>query len=304
MILNIAKICDSRQQTISFLRDKGLIVKSRACQICCKEMKQTSKKQLSDGIVWQCSKGCQTQSIRKDSIFEATKLPLEISLLTLYMYCCDTPAYLAHRLIGQDNIDYNSILKWYDMFRKLCSTVLINNPLVFDESVFIGSEKCEIEIDECYLGKKAKNDKGTSKQDNLVFGIVEKAGKKCVLYLVESASRDQLLPLIEKHVPKTTTIFHDGLATYSKLHELGYKHEVVYHNREFVTKEGVHTNTIEGLWGNFRQRIAMMHGMKNSSRLSAHMDEFSFRQNYKDKNGSIWDVWIEFSKQYSDWWKD
>jgi len=69
--------------------------------------------------------------------------------------------------------------------------------------------------------------------------------------LVESDSRDQVLPLIEKHVPKTTTIFHDGLATYSKLHELRYKHEVGYRNRELVTKEGVHTNTFEGLWGKF-----------------------------------------------------
>jgi len=124
------------------------------------------------------------------------------------------------------------------------------------------------------------------------------------LYIVENARKETLLPLIEKHIPKNVVIYHDGLATYSNLHEIGYKHKVVFHNKKFVTKDGVHTNTIEGLWGNVRQKISSMHGLKSEARLAAYLDEFSFRQNFKDINGSIWDVFLDFSQQFDDWWKD
>uniref|UniRef100_A0A915KE75 ISXO2-like transposase domain-containing protein n=1 Tax=Romanomermis culicivorax TaxID=13658 RepID=A0A915KE75_ROMCU len=186
-----------------------------------------------------------------------------------------------------------TILAWYEKFRDLCSTFLISKPLIFDADVFIGDKAHEVEIDESFFGKKAKNDRGTSKQNCLVFGIIEKKGKKCVLYMVPTNSREILIPLIEKHIPKTTKIFHDGLSTYSKLHELGYEHSVVFHNKEFVTEDGVHTNTIEGAWGLVKQKIASMHGIKSHDRLAAHLDEFSFRQNFKDVKGSIFDIFIE-----------
>uniref|UniRef100_A0A915JNC2 ISXO2-like transposase domain-containing protein n=1 Tax=Romanomermis culicivorax TaxID=13658 RepID=A0A915JNC2_ROMCU len=51
--------------------------------------------------------------------------------------------------------------------------------------------------------------------------------------------------IFRKHISTDLTIRHDGLASYTQLEKYGYKHEVVFHNKEFVTDEGVHTNTIE-----------------------------------------------------------
>uniref|UniRef100_A0A915J066 ISXO2-like transposase domain-containing protein n=1 Tax=Romanomermis culicivorax TaxID=13658 RepID=A0A915J066_ROMCU len=114
---------------------------------------------------------------------------------------------------------------------------------------------------------------------------------KCALYVVPTNSREILFPLIEKHIPKTTKLYHDGLATYSNLDDLGY-----FHNKEFVGSDGMHTNTIEGLWGLIKQRMACMHGSKSIDRLEAHLDEFSFRQNFKDSNESINTAFIEMYK--------
>jgi len=173
MILEIARICQSRRSTIDFLTEKRIFHDSRNCEKCGQLMKQTVKSQLSDGFVWQCSKGCQMVSLRKNSFFEAGKIPLEMGVLVLFMFTCDTPAFIAHRLIGHDKIDYESVLIYYELYRKLCSTVLLNAPLFFNEDVFVNIDKPEVEIDECLFGKKAKNDRGTSKQTTLVFGIVE-----------------------------------------------------------------------------------------------------------------------------------
>ncbi len=125
--------------------------------------------------------------------------------------------------------------------------------------------------------------------------MVEKKGKKCIFYLVHSNSREDLLPLIKKHISTTVPVYHDGLATYSSLHVEGYKHFEVNHSLEFSTSDGVHTNTIEGLWGLMKQRIARMHGLKSYDGLAAHLDEFSYRQIYSEA-GSIWKNYVNHCK--------
>jgi len=96
-------------------------------------------------------------SIRNGSFLENCKVPPETIVLLLFMFSCDTPAYLAHRLIGHNEVDYDTILSYYELYRKLCSTVLLNIPLIFTDDVFVNLDQNEVEIDECLFGKKAKN---------------------------------------------------------------------------------------------------------------------------------------------------
>jgi hypothetical protein len=44
------------------------------------------------------------------------------------------------------------------------------------------------------------------------------------------------------------------------LQKVTYNHGTANHTIEFVTEDGVHTNTVEGLCGLIKQRIAFMHG--------------------------------------------
>jgi hypothetical protein len=54
--------------------------------------------------------------------------------------------------------------------------------------------------------------------------------------------------VIKKWIEPGTIIRTDGCKAYGKLNEMGYVHEVVNHSKEFVTKEGVHTNRFESMW--------------------------------------------------------
>lgn len=49
-------------------------------------------------------------------------------------------------------------------------------------------------------------------------------------------------------VHRGSIIRTDGWKAYEKLSEMGYVHQVVNHSKEFVTKEGVHTNRVESNW--------------------------------------------------------
>lgn len=66
-----------------------------------------------------------------------------------------------------------------------------------------------------------------------------------------------LLPIIERHVEKGSSIYSDGWSAYCPLNELGYRHFTVLHKYAFkktcVNKETneeveVHTNRIKGAW--------------------------------------------------------
>uniref|UniRef100_A0A915J3S7 Transposase n=1 Tax=Romanomermis culicivorax TaxID=13658 RepID=A0A915J3S7_ROMCU len=63
------------------------------------------------------------------------------------------------------------------------------------------TEEVNVELDESLMDKKAKNERDTLQQTHLLFGIVQRSGRKCVLYLIDNASKENLLPLIEKHIP-------------------------------------------------------------------------------------------------------
>ena len=73
--------------------------------------------------------------------------------------------------------------------------------------------------------------------------------------------------------------YHDEYSTYKKLDSIGYKHASVNHSKEFKSKDGVCTNTIEGLWGLMKNKIKVMHGIRQD-RLDAYLDEFSYQHYY------------------------
>jgi hypothetical protein len=145
-----------------------------------------------------------------------------------------------------------------------------------------------VEIDESWVGKKAKYHKGTSRSNTLVLGIVETHGRRCILYMIPRRDSDSIISKLKKHVASDCVVNHDDYSVYRNLQKYGYeKHGVVNHSLNFKSPDGVHTNTIEGLWGLFKQRISISHGC-HLDRYAVALDEFSYRQNNKDKHGSIW----------------
>lgn len=160
----------------------------------------------------------------------------------------------------------------------MCSWRHIQSPLIFTaEQISLINGETTVELDESLFGKKRKSvgehPRGAKHEKYSVFGIVEKSGRRSVLYIVPNRKRETLLPLIRKHISTDCHINHDGFVVYNNLAAEGYSHSVVNHNLEFVTPERIHTNTIEGLWGLIKQRIARMHGLPSVDSLAALLDD-------------------------------
>ena len=66
-----------------------------------------------------------------------------------------------------------------------------------------------------------------------IFGMVEVPTNRLVVYPVPDRSKETLLPLIQRHVAKGSTIYSDSWASYFTLNDLGYKHFTVIHKKSF-----------------------------------------------------------------------
>lgn len=95
-----------------------------------------------------------------------------------------------------------------------------------------------------------KFNKGRKVEGHWILGMIDVETKELRIAVCRNNSRsaEVMLPWIGKWVEKGSTIRTDCWAAYNKLEEMGYKHETVNHSKEFVTKEGIHTNLIESSW--------------------------------------------------------
>jgi IS1 family transposase len=145
-----------------------------------------------------------------------------------------------------------------------------------------GDVECgaNVELDESLFGKKCKYHKGKVHQRSWVFGIVERHSRNLVLEVVRKRDKATLMPIINEHVSKAAIINHDDWASYRSLANYGYQHKIVIHSKEFKSKDGAHTNTIEGVWGVLKQRLGRMHGLRHQF-LPLFLDEYSFRYSNK-----------------------
>jgi transposase-like protein len=85
-----------------------------------------------------------------------------------------------------------------------------------------------------------------------VLGGVERtARRKIFLAVVPCRNAETLTAVIRRFVKPGSLIYSDCWRAYSGLEDeegMRWVHEVVNHSVEFVTEDGVHTNSIEGMF--------------------------------------------------------
>lgn len=148
----------------------------------------------------------------------------------------------------------------------------------------------EVEVDETFIGGKARNMHATKKAakiqgrgpegKEIVFGIVERGGK-VVAGHVDTRKKESLQPLIRQNVEAGSAIFSDSLKSYDGL-ETEYQHAVIDHAVEYV-KGKVHTNTMENFWSLLKRGLHGTYISVEPFHLFRYLDEQTFRYNNRNE---------------------
>jgi transposase-like protein len=155
-----------------------------------------------------------------------------------------------------------------------------------------GGEGGEVEVDESFIGGKARNMHvserkrritGTGTKDKTaVMGILERGGKIRTT-VVPNRKRHALQAEVRKHVEAGSALYSDALLSYNGLAS-DYAHKVVDHAVQYVDGR-VHTNGLENFWSLLKRGISGTYVSVEPFHLHRYLDEQTFRyNNRKDMN--------------------
>lgn len=164
----------------------------------------------------------------------------------------------------------------------------------------------DVEVDETYIGGKARN-MHYAKRQRLMTVIRQDgkpsktnrwAGKVPVLGLLErgadGTSRVRTMPVadvrqhrlhqaVRENVEQGSTVYTDALHSYHGLTKYNYEHQVIDH-AEAYARENVHTNGLENYWSLLKRALGGTYVSVEPFHLFRYLDEQAFRFNNRVMN--------------------
>jgi transposase-like protein len=234
--------------------------------------------------VYKCRACNQPFSVTVGTVFERSHVPLTKWLLATALLTSSKKGMSSHQLSRMLGVTYKTA--WF-MSHRIREAM---KPAGSDAGP-LGGEGKIVEADETYIGKKDGKRKapkaGGYGHKRGVLSLVERGGK-IRSFKLGSASRDDIGPLVHKHVHTRSTLHTDGSNIYKGLAATG-AHEAVDHNKAYVREAAdgskVHTNTLEGFFSVFKRGMVGTYQHCGEQHLDRYLAEFDFRQNTRAKLG-------------------
>jgi len=226
--------------------------------------------------IWKCSKCRKQFSVKTKTVFEDSPITLDKWLAATWMLANCKNGISSYELARDLGVTQKSA--WFMLHRIRLAMQDENNG---------GKLSGEVEIDETFIGGKARNMHANVKERNLlsqgrgtenkeiVLGMIERGGKVRTMH-IPKRSKPVLQKQIRENVATDAAIFTDELKSYQGLSE--FQHEVINHAVEYV-RGNVHTNTMENFWSLVKRGLHGTYISVEPFHLFRYLDEQGFRYN-------------------------
>lgn len=227
---------------------------------------------------WKC-KACKKQfSVKVGTIFEDSPIALEKWLIALWMLVNCKNGISSYE-VGRD-LGITQKSAWFVLQR-------LRLALQAKSFVKMGGPGSEVEVDETFIGGKARNMhrdvhqrriSSTGMKDKTpVFGILERGGQVRAM-VIPTRRRHHVEAEIRNHIKANSAIYSDNLASYDLLKHQGFKHAVVDHAERYVDGQ-VHTNGLENFWSLLKRGLKGTYISVEPFHLFRYLDEQVWRYN-------------------------
>lgn len=220
-------------------------------------------------------------SVKIGSIMEDSPIPLDKWLATVWLIANAKNGVSSYEVARSIGVTQKSA--WFMLHRIR---------LAMEDGTFnkVGGT---VEVDETYIGGKARNMHKTKRDALNLNGMVGKAtvmgflergekGKSRVrATTIGDARRGTIDPKVRQTVEPGSNLFTDGMGSYRFLND-AYRHEVVNHDAGEYVREGVHTNGIENFWALLKRGLHGTYVSVEPFHLFRYLDEQVFRFNSRD----------------------
>ena len=240
---------------------------------------------VSTRRIWKCEQQHDHRqfSIKVGTIMEDSALGLDKWLTAIWM---------------QTNMK-NGVSSW-ELHRSLgitqkCAWHMLHRiRLALQDSVSGGKLSGEVEVDETFIGGKARNMHAGEKarklqgrhggtQGKAIVAAVLERGGKVRAKVVDKRRKHQLQALVRENVEAGSALYSDALKSYDGL-DGEFAHQVIDHAIAYVDGN-VHTNGMENFWALLKRGINGTYVSVEPYHLFRYLDEQAFRfNNRQDMN--------------------
>jgi transposase-like protein len=243
---------------------------------------------LKAAKVWKCYGQHERAkfSLKVGTVFEDSPLPLQKWLPALWLLTNCKNGISSYELARALGVTQKSA--WF-MLHRLRLALQVKGG---------GKIGGEVEVDETYIGGKARN-MHASKRKRLgmsqkasmvgkvaVMGLLDRAGKNghstVRTAVIDGRKRHNLRGPIDANIMKGATIHTDAFTAYRGL-DTDYVHNVIDHAEAYVNGN-VHTNGCENFWSLLKRALKGTYVSVEPFHLFRYLDEQSFRFNERSLN--------------------
>ncbi len=246
-------------------------------------------------LYYHCNDTNKDFTVLKDTIFEASKLPLPKWFVLIGLMLSARKGISSSQISDTLGITYKTA--WYACMRVRCSMVddmeLLNGIVEMDETYIGGKPKRKyVTVDPSIANLSVvtteKNKVGRGAKKVAVVGIVERGGEKRVVTKVMNSltSRD-MITMLKKYVALDKSIvMTDEYKAYIPFDNY-LQHLTVQHKKEYVREGIIHTNTIEGFWSIIKNGIRGQYHALSKKYLPFYLVEFAYKYNNRNKKSTF-----------------
>jgi transposase-like protein len=218
----------------------------------------------------------------KGTIFEKSTTSLQLWFYAMYLIASTRCGISAKQLERELGVTYKTA---HRMFKK------IRTHLMNDE----GNDQLggDVEVDETSWGGKPRKPLTRSEAAAFreakptILGMVERGGK-VRLRVIPSRRGPALSREVRANVNPSSIIFTDDWQAYKPLKYDGFLgHRIINHSRGVYVEGDVHTNTIEGFFGNLKTGMRGAYKHVSPKYLQTYLDEYAWRHNPKRTGGAL-----------------
>lgn len=151
-----------------------------------------------------------------------------------------------------------------------------------------------VEADETYYGRSNTGERTVPKSKKqphrdrrpkrAVVALVERGGKARTFH-VGNADKETVARIIRENVHPDTRLHTDESNLYPGVEAHVAEHETVRHSAKEYVRGDVHTNSVEGFFGQFKRGMVGVYGHCDEKYLARYVREFEHRHNTRSKLG-------------------
>lgn len=269
----------STKDLIIFLQSGLLLRREFKCEKCGFSTRLVNYTRTIDNSAWRCyTIGCKNYkkyfSIRIGSFFEHLNIKLRDILRIILKYASRSQRF---SIFSSSNVSNKTILK---IINKIVEYI----PETDFSSTKLGGPGHVVQIDETWLNHAIKAHRGRSPENKtLAITIVECLNgkiKRAYAKIIPDRKSKTLIPIICQQVLHNSLIWTDEHAGYNLLKNFNFDHQTVCHKHQFITEEGVNTQSVESFNHEIKEEITARNGVATGRRV-VFLKEFCFLFNNK-----------------------